>query len=75
MRPAIEERHTTMDDDTLLPFDLPAVARKKVTAAFYGRRLTSDGWVLCCAALSGGFVSPSVWPDVSWFGANFSDRS
>ena len=35
-----------MDDDTLLPFDLPAVARKRVTAAFDGGRLSSDGGVL-----------------------------
>ena len=32
-----------MTDDTLLPFDLPAVCRKKVTAAFDGGRLSSDG--------------------------------
>jgi hypothetical protein len=35
-----------MEDDTLLPFSLPAVQRKKVTAAFDGGRLTSDGGVL-----------------------------
>ena len=35
-----------MQDDTLLPFSLPAVQRKKVTAAFDGGRLTSDGGVL-----------------------------
>lgn len=35
-----------MTDDTLLPFDLPAVCRKKVTAAFDGGRLSSDGGVL-----------------------------
>lgn len=32
-----------MTDDTLLGFDLPAVCRKKVTAAFDGGRLSSDG--------------------------------
>ena len=32
-----------MTDDTLLAFDLPAVRRKKVTAAFDGGRLSSDG--------------------------------
>src|SRR5246127_4138181 len=32
-----------MDDDTILPFALPAVGRKKITAAFDGGRLTSDG--------------------------------
>jgi len=35
-----------MEDDRLLPFWLPAVQRKKVTAAFDGGRLTSDGGVL-----------------------------
>ena len=35
-----------MEDDTLLPFSLPAVERKKVAAAFDGGRLTSDGGVL-----------------------------
>ena len=52
-----------MTDDTLLPFSLPAVQRKKVTAAFDGGRLTSDGGVLLlsgaerqlglCATLAG----------------------
>jgi hypothetical protein len=32
-----------MDEDILLPFDLPAVARKKVSAAFDGGRVTSAG--------------------------------
>ena len=36
----------TMANDTLLPINLPAVARKKVTAAFDGGRLSSDGGVL-----------------------------
>jgi hypothetical protein len=35
-----------MTDDTPLPFDLPAVARKKVTLAFDGGRLSSDAGVL-----------------------------
>jgi hypothetical protein len=35
-----------MDDDNLLPFALPAVCRKKVTMAFDGGRLSSDGGVL-----------------------------
>ena len=34
-----------MDDDTGLLFDLPSVARKKVSAAFDGGRITSDGGV------------------------------
>jgi len=35
-----------MNEDSLLPFDLPAVGRKKVTLAFDGGRLSSDGGVL-----------------------------
>lgn len=38
-----------MTEDTLLPLSLPAVCRKKVTAAFDGGRLTSDGGVLLLA--------------------------
>ena len=39
-----------MTEDTLLPFAFPAVARKKVTAAFDGGRITSDGGVMLLAA-------------------------
>src|SRR5512132_603561 len=35
--------------DTLLPFDLPAIARKKVSATFDGGRITSDGGVMLVA--------------------------
>jgi hypothetical protein len=35
-------------DDTLFPFDLPIVARKKVSAAF-GGRITTDGGVMLLA--------------------------
>jgi hypothetical protein len=38
-----------MIDDSLLPFSFPAVSRKKVTAAFDGGRITSDGGVLLLA--------------------------
>ncbi len=38
-----------MSDDTAAPFLFPAVARKKVTAAFDGGRLTSDGGVMLLA--------------------------
>jgi hypothetical protein len=38
-----------MTDDTILPFSFPAVARKKITAAFDGGRLTSDGGVMLLA--------------------------
>jgi hypothetical protein len=35
-----------MPDDTVFPFDFPAIGHKKLTAAFDGGRLTSDGGVL-----------------------------
>jgi len=35
-----------MDNDSVLPFVLPAVCRKKVSVAFDGGRLSSDGGVL-----------------------------
>jgi hypothetical protein len=35
-----------MSEDTVLPFDLPSVCRKKVSVAFDGGRLSSDGGVL-----------------------------
>jgi hypothetical protein len=35
-----------MSDDTTLPLSFPAVGRKKLTAAFDGGRITSDGGVL-----------------------------
>ena len=38
-----------MDDDTGLLFDLPSVARKKVSAAFDGGRITADGGVALLA--------------------------
>jgi hypothetical protein len=38
-----------MAEDIPLPFDLPAVARKKVSAAFDGGRITSDGGVMLLA--------------------------
>jgi Transposase DDE domain group 1 len=38
-----------MNEDIPLPFDLPAVARKKVSAAFDGGRITSDGGVMLLA--------------------------
>ena len=38
-----------MDEDIPLPFDLSAVARKKVSAAFDGGRITSDGGVMLLA--------------------------
>ena len=38
------------DDDTLLPFSLPTLCKKKVTAAFDGGTISSDGGVLLLAA-------------------------
>ena len=38
-----------MNEDIFLTFDLPAVARKKVSAAFDGGRITSDGGVMLLA--------------------------
>ena len=38
-----------MTDDSLLPFCFPAIGRKKVTAAFHGGRLSSDGGVMLLA--------------------------
>jgi hypothetical protein len=38
-----------MTDDTILPFLFPAVQAKKVTAAFDGGRLTSNGGVMLLA--------------------------
>jgi hypothetical protein len=35
-----------MCNDTIPPFDFPAVGRKKLTAAFDGGRITTDGGVL-----------------------------
>jgi len=39
-----------MTDDTLLPFSFPTVCAKKITAAFDGGRITSDGGVMLLAA-------------------------
>lgn len=39
-----------MSDDTINLFGFPAVGRKKVTAAFDGGRMTSDGGVMLLAA-------------------------
>jgi len=38
-----------MTDDSLLPFSFPAMNRKKVTAAFDGGRISSDGGVVLLA--------------------------
>jgi len=38
-----------MTDDNLLPFSFPAIHRKKITAAFDGGRISSDGGVMLLA--------------------------
>jgi hypothetical protein len=43
-----------MGDDTLLPFSFPAVRGKKITAAFDGGRITSDGGVMLLAEAERG---------------------
>jgi hypothetical protein len=39
----------TATDDTLLPFSLPSICKKKITAAFDGGQISSDGGVLLLA--------------------------
>jgi hypothetical protein len=41
----------TATEDPLLPFALPSIGQKKVTAAFDGGRLTADGGVMLLAAV------------------------
>jgi hypothetical protein len=60
--PGSERATPAITDDTLLPFSFPAVERKKVTAAFDGGRLSSDGGVMLLAKPSGGSASPSGSP-------------
>ena len=59
-------RHTAMTEATLLPFDLPAVRRKKLTVDFDGGSQSSDGGLLLlreaerelgiCARLAGSLT-------------------
>ena len=46
----------TAADDTLLPFSLPSICQKKVTAAFDGGRISSDGGVSCWPVPTGGLA-------------------
>ena len=39
------------DDDTLLTIPLPSICQKKVTAAFDGGQISSDGGVLLLAGI------------------------
>ena len=43
-----------MSHDTIEPFSFPAIGRKKLTAAFDGGRMTSDGGVMLLAAAERG---------------------
>jgi hypothetical protein len=45
----IEPATPAMSDPTVLPFAFPSVQGKKLTAAFDGGRLTSDGGILLLA--------------------------
>src|SRR6266478_4284751 len=47
--PRSEAATPAMTDDSFLPFSFPAIGRKKVTAAFDGGRLSSDGGVMLLA--------------------------
>src|SRR5204862_7127458 len=49
-RPPLEPATPAMTDDTTLPFWFPAIRGKKLTAAFDGGRLSSDGGVMLLAA-------------------------
>jgi hypothetical protein len=44
--PGSQRATPAMTDDNLLPFCFPAVRRKKITAAFDGGRISSDGGVM-----------------------------
>ena len=47
--PSTANATPAMTDDTILPFSFPAVHAKKITAAFDGGRLTSNGGVMLLA--------------------------
>ena len=50
-----------MTNDNFLPFSFPAVERKKVTAAFDGGRISSDGGVMLLPKPIAGSASPIGW--------------
>ena len=49
LKPWTESAMPAADDDTLLPFTLPSLCKKKVTAAFNGGTISSDGGVFLLA--------------------------
>ena len=50
MLPLIDSATPAKSDDKTLPFSFPAVGGKKITAAFDGGRLSSDGGVMLLSA-------------------------
>jgi hypothetical protein len=50
-----------MHKDTTEPFGFPCVGRKKVTAAFDGGRLTSDGGVMLLAVAESRIGIAARW--------------
>ena len=63
-----------MTEDTPLPFDLPAVSRKKVTADFAGGSISSDGGLVLLRGGSAGSALPRRWPAASGTGATLRGR-
>ena len=57
-----------MTEDSLLPFDLPAVRRKKVTADFEGGLISSDGGLVLLRGPNGGSGWPRGWRAASGTG-------
>src|SRR5271166_1914925 len=56
-RPRLDK--LAMNEDISLPFDLPAIARKKVKAAFDGGWVTSDGGGFCSLKRSADWALPT----------------
>ncbi len=54
-----------MHDDSLLPFELPAVRRGKVTAAFDGGWISSDGGLVLLRQANAALECKHFWQDVS----------
>src|ERR1700735_4698208 len=52
-------------DDTLLPFALPSLCKKKVTAAFDGGQISSDGGVILLAGADKRLALIETWAAIS----------
>ena len=63
-----------MTEDSLLPFDLPAVQRKKVTADFAGGSISSDGGLALLRGRNAGSTFPRRWRAASGSGATRRGR-